>query len=80
MSTSGSSCWQPSTVAAAVRVHLVQSSTRTTGVPSSLASSAVLNVPRASIPSNRPRLPSTTATSAPAVAEAKESRTAVRGT
>jgi hypothetical protein len=49
---------------AAVRVSLAAFTTSTTGAPMSLASCAVECVPRASAPSKRPRLPSTSARSA----------------
>lgn len=74
--TPGSNAWQPSTHAATVRVTFVALTTRTTGASSAFASSAVLWVPSASAPSNRPRLPSITAKSAPAVCVRKACRTA----
>lgn len=60
---------KPLTMAAAERASAQQSSTSSTGAPSHLAICAVLPASLApSRPSNRPMTPSTTATSASAVA------------
>ena len=75
MRSAGSIAWQPRTGAAAVAVTLRALSTSTTGASSSFASTAVLCVPAASMPSKTPRLPSMTFT---APASPRRSRAACR--
>jgi len=59
-----------------VRVTLAAFTTSTTGAPMSFASCAVEWEPCASAPSNRPRLPSTSARSAPRAARCSEAEMA----
>ena len=62
-----------------MRVTLAALTTNTTGVPVSLASWAVEWEPSASMPSNRPRFPSTTAMSLRPAARASAPRIAEAG-